>query len=148
MAGPILFYADVIYGKRLDESLKRNGPIQCSSCYYWCKPNLQKAWFRIPCWLEMDPKDFFCHKIISGLLPVCYMYISYCGERVYQTGSPNQENLQLSTRIKIFESSFFPQCIKDWNNLSEKPRKLQFKIKMTSFIRNKENLFSRFTVSS
>ena len=27
LAGPILFYADVIYGKRLDESLKRNGPI-------------------------------------------------------------------------------------------------------------------------
>ena len=55
----------------------------------------------------MVPKDFFCDKIISGLLPVCYMYISYCGEGVYQIGSANQENLQLSTRVKLFESSFF-----------------------------------------
>ena len=49
------------------------------------------------------------------------MYISYCDEGVYQTGSANQENLQLSTRVKIFESSFFPWCIKEWNNLSEQP---------------------------
>ena len=64
---------------------------------------------------------------------------SYCGEGVYQTGSTNQENLQLST-IKTFESSFFPYCIKEWNNLSEKLCKVQFKIKTTSFIRLKENL--------
>ena len=65
---------------------------------------------------------------------------SYCGEGVYHTGSTNQDNLQLSTRIKTSESSFFPYCIKEWNNLSEKLCKVQFKIKPTSFIRLKENL--------
>ena len=71
----------------------------------------------------------------------CMLHVySYCGEGVYHTGSTNQENLQLSTRIKTFESSLFPYCIKEWNNLSEKLCKVQFKIKTTSFIRLKENL--------
>ena len=73
------------------------------------------------------------------------MYISYYGEGVYQTGSENQNNLrQFSTSIKIFESSFFPYCIKDWNNVSEKLQKIksaiQFKMKILSFIRLKEKL--------
>ena len=46
---------------------------------------------------------------------------------------------QFSTRTKIFESSFFPY----WNNLSEKLRKIkstvQFKTKILSFIKPKEN---------
>ena len=72
-------------------------------------------------------------------------YISYCGERVYRTRSANLKNLkQLSTRTKIFESSFFPYCIKEWNNLSEELRKIestvQFKTKILPFIRPKENL--------
>ena len=44
---------------------------------------------------------------------------------------------------KCFESSFFPYCIKEWNNLSEELRKIkstvQFKTKILSFIRPKEN---------
>ena len=44
--------------------------------------------------------------------------------------------------MKIFESSFFPYCIKEWNNLSDELRKIestvQFKTKILSFIRPKE----------
>ena len=55
----------------------------------------------------------------------------------------NQNNLrQFSTRTKI-ESSFFPYCIKEWNNLNEESRKIkstvQFKMNILSFIRPKEN---------
>ena len=50
---------------------------------------------------------------------------------------------QFSTRAKIFEPSFFPYCIKVWNNLSEELRKIkstdQFKTKILSFIRPQEN---------
>ena len=57
----------------------------------------------------------------------------------------NQNNLrQFCTRIKMFESSFFPYCIQEWNNVSEIPRKIestiQFKMKFLSYIRLKENL--------
>ena len=90
-------------------------------------------------------KIFIFHKIITGLLPVYLQsYISYCGEGVYRTRSANQKNLrQFSTRTKMFESSFFPYCIKERNNLSEELRKIkstvQFKTKILSFIRPKEN---------
>ena len=94
---------------------------------------------------------FFFHKIINGLLPVCLQsYISYCGEGVYRTRSANQKKLrQFSTRTKIFESSFFLYCIKEWNNLSKELRKIkptvQFKTKIISFIRPKE-IFKIFKI--
>ena len=71
-------------------------------------------------------KIFFFHKIINCLLPVyLWSYISYCGEGVYRTKSANQKNLQqFFTRTKIFESSFFPYCIREWNNLSEELQKI------------------------
>ena len=90
-------------------------------------------------------KMFFFHKIINGLLPVYLLsYISYCDEGVYRTRSANQKNLrQFSTRTKIFESSFFSYCIKEWNNFSEELRKIkstvQFKTKILSFIRPPKN---------
>ena len=93
-------------------------------------------------WLR---KIFFFHKIINGLLPVYLQsYISYCGEGFYRTRSAYQKDLrQFSTTAKIFESSFFPYCIIEWNNLSEEFRKIkstdQFKTKILSFIRPKEN---------
>ena len=76
--------------------------------------------------LRWSRKIFF-HKIINGLLPAYLQsYISHCGERVYQTRSANQNNLrQFSTRRKIFESSFFPYCTKEWDNLSEELRKIE-----------------------
>ena len=83
---------------------------------------------------------FFFHKIINGFLPVYLQsYISYCGKGVYRTRSANQKNLrQFSTRTKIFESSFFPYYIKEWNNLSEELRKLNQQL----------NLKQKFPVSS
>ena len=53
---------------------------------------------------------------------------------------------------KCFESSFFPYCIKEWNNLSEELRKIkstvQFKTKILSFIRPKENsIFKIFDIN-
>ena len=85
-------------------------------------------------------KIFFFHKIINGLLPkYLQSYISYCGDRAYRTRPANQKNLrQFATRTKIFESSFFPYCIKEWNNLNEE----LCKIKSTA------NLKRKFSVSS
>ena len=72
-------------------------------------------------------KIFFFHKIINGLLPVCLRsYISYCGEGFYRTRSAYQkDHRQFSTRTKTFESSFFPYCITEWNDLSEEFRKIK-----------------------
>ena len=90
-------------------------------------------------------KIFFFHKIINFLSSVYLQsYIRYCGERFYRTRSAYLKDLkQFSTRAKMFESSFFPYCIKEWNNLSEEFRKIkstdQFKAKILSFIRPKEN---------
>ena len=92
-----------------------------------------------------SPKIFLSHKIINGLLPV-YLHscISYCGEGVYQKRSANQKKLrQFFTKTKILETFFFSYCIKEWNNLSEELLKIkstvQFKMKILSFIRPKEN---------
>ena len=88
-------------------------------------------------------KIFFFYKTLSCLLPLYLQsYISYCGEGIYQTRSANQKNLrEFCTTTKIFESSFFPYCIKEWNNLNEELRKIkstvQFKTKILSFIRLK-----------
>ena len=95
-------------------------------------------------------KTFFFHKIINGLLPVYLQsYISYCDEGVYRTKPANQKNhRQFSTRTKIFESSLFPYCIKEWNNLSEELRKLnqQFSLKQKFSVSSdpKKNQFLRF----
>ena len=90
-------------------------------------------------------KTFFFLKIINALLPIYLQsHIRYYGKGVYQTRSANQNNFrQFSTRTKTFESSFFPYCIKEWNNLREDLQKLEstvhFKTKILSFIRPKEN---------
>ena len=85
-------------------------------------------------------KIFFFHKIINGRLFVYLQsYISYCGEKFYRIRSAYQKNVrQFSTRTTIFESSFFPCCIKEWNDLSEELQ-IQFKTIILSFIRHKEN---------
>ena len=79
---------------------------------------------------------FFFHKTINGLLPVYLQSsISYCGEGVCRTRLANQKNLRpFSIKTKIFESSFFPYCIKEWNNFCEELRKIK-----SDFIRLKEN---------
>ena len=76
----------------------------------------------------MVPKDFFFSQNIQWSFTCMLHVYSYCGEGVYQTGSTNQENLQLST-IKTFDSSFFPNCIKEWNNLRDNSAKFNLKSK-------------------
>ena len=151
---PILDYVDIIYDKSLTESFKD----KLEMVQYNAElviTGAVKGTSRDPIYRELSleslaewrlsRKIFVFHKIINGLLPVCLQsYISYCGEGVYRTRSANQKNLrQFSTRTKIFESSFFPYCIKEWNHLSDELRKIkstvQFKTKILSFIRPKEN---------
>ena len=122
----ILDYADIIYDKPLTESLKDKlemvpyntalvitGAIKGTSRdRIYREPGsealAERRWSR---------KIFFFHKIINGLVPVYLQsYISYCSEGVYRTRSVNQKNLrQFSRRTKIFDSSFFPYCIKEWS---------------------------------
>ena len=70
---------------------------------------------------RVSRKIFFFRKTINGLFPAyLQLYISQGGEVVHKTRSENQNNLRtLSTKAKTFESSFFPYCIKEWNNASE-----------------------------
>ena len=92
----------------------------------------------------------FFHKLKNGLLPVYLKsYISDCGEGVYRTRSPNQKNVrQFSTRTKKSESSFFPYCIKEWNNLSKEFQKIkstiQFKTKFSVPLDPKKMQLLRF----
>ena len=146
---PILDYADIIYDKPLTESFKDklemvqyNAALVITGVFkgtsrdrIYRELGLESLAERI--WSH---KMFFYHKIINGFLPVYLQpYISYCGEGVYRTRSVNQKNLtQFPTRMKIFESSFFPYCIKEWNNLSEELWK----------INQQFNLKQKFSVSS
>ena len=151
---PILDYADIIYDKPLTESFKdKLEMVQYNAALVITGAFKGTSRDRIYTELGLESlaewrwsrKIFFFHKIVNGLLPVYLQsYISYCGEGVYRTRSANQKNLrQFSTRTEIFDSSFFPYCIKEWNNLSEELRKIkstvQFKTKILSFIRPKEN---------
>ena len=95
-------------------------------------------------------KICFFHKLKNGLLPVYLKpYISDCGKGVYRTRSPNQKNLrQFSTRANKSESSFFPYCIKEWNNLSKEFQNIkstiQFKTKFSVPLDPKKMQFLRF----
>ena len=118
---PILDYSNIIYDKSLTESfqdklemLQYNAALVITGLIkgtsrdriYRKLEYLAQRWCR---------KIFFFHKIINSLSPVYLQsYISYCGEGVYRKRSANQKNLrQFSTRTKVFESSFFPHCIKE-----------------------------------
>ena len=132
---PILDHADIIYDKPLTESFKdKLEMVQYNAALIITGSSYDRIYRELP----FGP-------IVNGLLPVYLQsYISYCGEGFYRTRSAYQKDLrQFSTRTKIFESSFFRYCIKEWNNLSEELRKIkstvQFKTKILSFIRPKEN---------
>ena len=121
---PILDYADIIYDKPPTESFKdKLEMVQYSAALVITGAFKGTSLDRIYRELGLESltertwsrKIFFFYKILNGLLPVyLHSYISYCGEAVYRTRSANQKNLrQFSTRAKIFESSFFPYCIKE-----------------------------------
>ena len=144
-------YADIIYDKPLSEFFKDKLEMVQYNAILVITGAIKASRDRIYRGLGLESlaerrwprQSFFFHKVISGLLPVCIQsYISYCGEGVYRRRSADQKNLrQLSTRTRILESSFFPYCIKEWNNLNEELWKIestvQFKTKILSFIRPK-----------
>ena len=71
-------------------------------------------------------------------------YIVNVVKEIIKQDPQNQKNLrQFYTKTKIFGSFSFSHCIEDWNNLGEELRKfeltIQFKTKILSFIRCKEN---------
>ena len=138
---PILDYADIIYDKPPTESFKdKLEMVQYSAALVITGAFKGTSLDRIYRELGLESltertwsrKIFFFYKILNGLLPVyLHSYISYCGEAVYRTRSANQKNLrQFSTRSKIFESSFFPYCIKEWNNLSEEFREIKSTVQL------------------
>ena len=71
-------------------------------------------------------KLFFFHKILNGLATSHFQsYLDNYTEFFYQTRSSGQNKYKLiSTRTKIFESSLYPYCPKEWNNSSEEIRKI------------------------
>ena len=138
---PILDYADIIYDKPPTESFKdKLEMVQYSAALVITGAFKGTSLDRIYRELGLESltertwsrKIFFFYKMLNGLLPVyLHSYISYCGEAVYRTRSANQKNLrQFSTRSKIFESSFFPYCIKEWNNLSEEFREIKSTVQL------------------
>ena len=138
---PILDYADIIYDKPPTESFKdKLEMVQYSAALVITGAFKGTSLDRIYRELGLESltertwsrKIFFFYKILNGLLPVyLHSYISYCSEAVYRTRSANQKNLrQFSTRSKIFESSFFPYCIKEWNNLSEEFREIKSTVQL------------------
>ena len=107
-------------------------------------------YLQITCFLaeqRWPRQKFLFRKIISVVSPAYpQINVSYYGEGVYQARSANQNNFrQFCIRTKKFESSFFPYCIKEWNNISEEIRKIEstirFKTNILSFIRPKEKSF-------
>ena len=68
----------------------------------------------------------------------------YDNERPYLTRYATQKSIKIfSRRTKAFESSFFPYCSKECENLSEELRKIDsiktFRLSILNFVRSKEN---------
>ena len=151
---PNLDYADIIYDKPFNESFKRKiemvqykaalvitGAIKGTSrdrLYQelGLESLADRRWSR---------RLFFFHKIIQGLLPsYLQTYRKPVSEGAYITRSTTQNKIkQIPARSKIFENSFFPYCIKEWNKLNDKIRNIKsfnkFKVTILNFIRPKGN---------
>ena len=91
-------------------------------------------------------RPFFFHKIIQGLLPsYLQTYLNVGSEGVYLTHSTTQNKIKPTpTRIRVFENSFFPYCIKELSKHNNKIRNIKsvnkFKVTILNFIRHKWNL--------
>ena len=94
---------------------------------------------------------FFFHKIILDLQPPFLQnYLTAYGNvRTFLTQSSTQKSIKLfSARTKAFESFFFPNCAKEWRNLSEKLRNIDsintFKSSILNFFRPRGHLVFTF----
>ena len=153
-ARPNLDYADIIYDKPFNESFKRKiEMVQYKAALVIT--GAIKGTSRDRLYLELGLESlvdrrwsrrlFFFHKIIQGLLPsYLQTYHKPVSKGAYITRSTTQNKIeQIPARSKIFENSFFPYCIKEWNKLNDKIRNIKsinkFKVTILNFIRPKGN---------
>ena len=152
---PNLDYADIIYDKPLNESLKRkiemvqyNAALIITGAFKGTSRDkiYQELGLESLADRRWTRKLIFFHKIILGLLP-SYLkdYLIPCDNlRTYLTRSSTQKRIKtFPARTKIFESSFFPHCAEAWGNLSEELRNINsintFKTSILNFVRPREN---------
>ena len=87
---------------------------------------------------------FFLQKV-HGLSPdYLTAYINFASERSHSTRSSTKIHLEEPIcRTKVFQSSFFPYCIKIWNGLDPDLQNIdsykEFKSKISPFIKIKSN---------
>ena len=87
-------------------------------------------------------KIIFFYKIINGILPnYLYSCIEFPSQENYPLRSAFSNVIRpIPTRTKTFKNTFFPFCIKEWNNLETKTRNAKsiniFKKSLLLFIIN------------
>ena len=155
---PNLDYADIIYYKPLNESLKRkikmvqyNAALIITGAFKGTSHDkiYQELGLESLADRRWTRKLIFFHKIILGLLP-SYLkdYVIPCDNlRKYLTRSSAQKRKKtFPARTKIFESSFFPHSAEAWGNLSEELRNIdsinKLKTSILNFVRPRENSVS------
>ena len=151
---PNLDYADIIYDKPLNEDFKNKlEMVQYRAALVIT--GAFKGTSRDRLYEELGLESlanrrwchrlFFFHKILNGLSPLYLRsYLHNNTEVIYQTRSSSSSKIKsFSARTKIFETSFYPYCLKEWSNLSEEIRNIvslnKFKKTILNFIRPKEN---------
>ena len=151
---PILDYADIIYDKPFNESFKRKIEMVQYKAALMITGAI-KGTSRDRLYQELGLESladrrwsrrlFFFHKITQGLLPsYLQTYHNAVSEGAYLTCSTTQNKVKpIPARTKVFESSFFPYCIKEWSKLNDKIRNIEsinkFKVTILNFIRPKAN---------
>ena len=152
---PNLDYADTIYDKQLNESLKKKiESVQYNAALIitgaikgTCRDKIyQELGLESLADRRWSRKLIFFHKIILGLQPSYLQnYLTpYDNERPYLTRYATQKLIKtFRGRTKAFESSFFTYCAKEWGNLSEELRNIDsiktFKLSILNFVRPREN---------
>ena len=152
---PNIDYADIIYNKPSNKSLKRkikmvhyNASLIITGAFKGSSHDkiYQELGLESLADRRWTRKLIFLHKIILGLRP-SYLYdylIPSDNLKTYLTQSSTQKRIKtFPARTKIFESSFFPHCAEAWGNLSEELRNINsintFKSSILNFVRPREN---------
>ena len=152
---PNLDYADIIYGKPLNDSFKKEiemvqynaALIITGAIKGTCRDKIyQELGLESLADRRWSRKLIFFPKIILGL-QASYLqnYLTpYDNVRTYLTRYSTQKlRKAFSGRTKAIELSFFPHCAKEWGNLSEELRNIDsintFKLSILNFVRPREN---------
>ena len=93
----------------------------------------------------MASENVIFYKIVK-VLSTRYLtsYLQLHGNPIYQTRSTAKNIVKLTaSRAVNFNSSFFPLCSQEWNNLSDDikslPSPISFKKALLSFVKTSEN---------